>query len=203
MKLILAQSYDEFLAKSSNDKMLWTGVYDKHIFKLLTHFDNGPLLVGSTTAVLLPSLKHREVIILNRKNFDLTSAAIKYPNGILIGGPTIALEALKRQYIKKFVLVTIKKSLVFGISSKELLEEARKYMKSIFSFSEPEAFVTFMSLSFIKNSVLNKGKMELFQKMNYYHFVLNFFLKNYKNLIKLLAKMILQRQQMLLSILFM
>lgn len=94
MKLILAVSADGYLCKGSDDDMSWTGPVDKAIFKLLT-MDGGCLWAGSKTYNILPHLPDRKVHNLRQESYTRILADRKmYVNDWLIGGPTLALEAL-------------------------------------------------------------------------------------------------------------
>lgn len=104
MKLILAVSRDGFLASGPDDNMRWTGPADKYAFRLLTLSDGQPLLAGRTTAASLPLLPGRRVISLSRSGPSLEAAAIRFPEAWLIGGPTVAEEALRLGLVNRVFL---------------------------------------------------------------------------------------------------
>ena len=92
MRLLMAVSADGFLARGPDDDMSWTGQTDKKLFRLLTLVD--PLLLaGATTAKLLPKLPGRTVVPLSRRGLALSD--MQSVDGWLIGGPTVAQEALR------------------------------------------------------------------------------------------------------------
>jgi dihydrofolate reductase len=105
-KLLLAVSADGFLAKGPDDDMRWTGAQDKFLFKLLTTAgDDRTMLVGHKTAAAMPAiLPHRRLVPLSRdlrKGLNLDTAADRWPDAWLIGGPTVALAALQRGLVDR------------------------------------------------------------------------------------------------------
>ncbi|ALH23649.1 putative dihydrofolate reductase [Pseudomonas phage PaMx28] len=95
MKLILAVSRDGFLASGPDDDMRWTGPADKYAFRLLTLSDGEPLLAGKQTARLMPPLPGRDIVHLSRSTLPLDMAGRLMREAWLIGGPTVAMEALR------------------------------------------------------------------------------------------------------------
>lgn len=120
LRLILASSADGVLAMGRDDPMHWTGKDDKTAFRLLTQV-GGVCAAGRTTWKQLPKLKGRRVMCLSRTPgyamssrplltkyeaipIDATCAlehtvtlggfAHAHPGGWLLGGPTVAQEAL-------------------------------------------------------------------------------------------------------------
>lgn len=115
MRLLLAVSADGYLALGPEDDMKWTGPLDKAVFRLLTLSDEDVLLAGSTTFDQMPQLPGRTMLRLSRedrpyskhKRLDLDVAAQCHPDAWLIGGPTIAEEALRRGLIDRaFICVS-------------------------------------------------------------------------------------------------
>lgn len=114
MRLVLAVSADGFLAKDSTDDMKWTGPLDKAVFRLLTLSDNNPLLLaGRVTYDQMPPLPGRRMVKLSRSptvtnendliistNLD-RAAALWQSKAWLIGGPGVAMEALKKGYVTR------------------------------------------------------------------------------------------------------
>lgn len=122
LKLILAVSADDRLAHGPDDDMRWTGKTDKKVFQLLTSV-GAVCGVGSRTWELMPELPGRHVIPLSRRDglalrkrpelrpYDYGSPPVDlqyavehamtlgrfahaHPSGWLLGGPTVAMEAL-------------------------------------------------------------------------------------------------------------
>lgn len=105
MKLLMAVSIDGFVAKGPVDDMSWTGSVDKAIFKLLTMTGDRELYAGYTTCCQLPALKNRKVRPLSRdtmKGYKLQD--IYQYDSWLIGGQTVALEAIDKGYLKEVYL---------------------------------------------------------------------------------------------------
>lgn len=123
LKLILAVSADDYLARGSKDNMSWTGPMDKAAFRLLTSV-GGVCGVGHSSWKHMPkSLPGRTLIPLTSdgrlvSNYDVTlddleagcskvpkwaayvqsetlgRFAYTNPDGWLLGGPRLAYEAL-------------------------------------------------------------------------------------------------------------
>lgn len=113
-KLLLAVSADGYVARGPDDDMRWTGVLDKRIFRLLT-LSSPILLAGAATAKLLPPLPDRTVMPLSRGGIHLGMAAVDYPDAWLIGGPTVALAALKQRLVGVAVICRTEAVLGGGI----------------------------------------------------------------------------------------
>lgn len=122
LKLILAVSADGYFARGPSDDMRWTGATDKKVFKLLTSV-GAVCGVGSSTFRQMPRLKGRRLVPLSRRpdpvpNYrvdeldarpgsavpdwaamvtpmTLGRFAHAYPEAWLLGGPTVAQEALE------------------------------------------------------------------------------------------------------------
>lgn len=125
MKLLMAVSSDGFLASGPSDDMKWTGKDDKSLFRLLTLADRRPLLAGAATARQMPPLKDRLLVsITNRPNapneMTLDYAAWCYPEAWLIGGPTIALAAMKMGLVDTAYLSVTKAVLGSGAPVNEI-----------------------------------------------------------------------------------
>lgn len=111
LKLIMAVSADGYLARGPSDDMAWTGGADKAVFRLLTSV-GADCAAGRRTWEQMPDLPHRRLVPLTRqegrlvhKASDATGArpelsmclgsfAHAHPNGWLLGGPSVAYEAL-------------------------------------------------------------------------------------------------------------
>lgn len=104
MKLILAHSADGYLAREDDpDDMGWTGTYDKRIFRLLTAI-SGKVAAGRRSAKVLPPLPGREVLTLTRSpervgEYNLDHPRLRQEDIWLIGGPTVAAEAIRRRLV--------------------------------------------------------------------------------------------------------
>lgn len=133
MKLLMAVSSDGFLARGPEDDMKWTGRADKAMFRCLTLADPNPLLVGSATARQMPPLKDRKLVTITRTpgvenrealttHLDLEYAAWLYPEAWVIGGPTLALAALKAGLINRAFLMVVDVVLGSGLSVKPIQE---------------------------------------------------------------------------------
>jgi dihydrofolate reductase len=122
LKLLMAVSADGFVARGENDDMRWTGPADKFLFKLLTTASDQVLLAGSTTYDQMPPLPHRKLVRLTRKPCGLTlrQAAHFYGEAWLIGGPTIALEALSLGLVERAYISRVPVSLGAGISFRDI-----------------------------------------------------------------------------------
>lgn len=114
MKLLMAVSSDGFLASGPDDRMQWTGVTDKAIFRLLTLTGGGNVFAGRKTAENMPSLKGRTVHVLSKGGLSLADAA--HSGAWLIGGPTVAAAALEAGYITQAVLCRVPATLYKGVS---------------------------------------------------------------------------------------
>jgi len=111
MKLIMAVSKEGYVTRCLDDDMSWTGPSDKTAFRLLTCV-GGHIACGSRTWDRMPhQLPGRHLVKLS------TSAPIghetptldwfekHHPDGWLIGGQTIALEALKKDLVDQAFIV--------------------------------------------------------------------------------------------------
>lgn len=105
LRLILAVSADGYLSRGPHDDMEWTGSPDKKVFRLLTSV-GGVCAAGSTTWAHMPELPGRRVVPISRclavqhrmghseHAMSLGTFAHRFPNGWLLGGPTVAMDAL-------------------------------------------------------------------------------------------------------------
>lgn len=133
LKLILAVSADNLLATGPDDDMGWTGSTDKKLFRLLTSV-GAVCGVGTRTWVRMPELEGRQVIPLSRRRarvakdlplplvsfqpaavsadlvvqtdeaWSLGQFAHHHPEGWLLGGPTLAMEALSIDLVDQVYL---------------------------------------------------------------------------------------------------
>jgi dihydrofolate reductase len=122
MKLILAVSRDGFLASGPSDDMRWTGPADKYAFRLLTLSDGEPLLAGRRTAEMLPPLPGRDVVRLDRATLSVEQAGRILPHAWLIGGPTVALEALRLGLVRSAFIHRVQHVLGDGVPFAPLRE---------------------------------------------------------------------------------
>lgn len=113
MKILMAHSADGYLCMGPRDDMTWTGPDDKKIFRLLTRSSESPLLAGRTTAEIMPRLP-KQVLAISRPHLTLGKADSLYPDAWLIGGPTIAREAILGGFAKVVFLVQSPQELYDG-----------------------------------------------------------------------------------------
>jgi dihydrofolate reductase len=101
LKLIMVVSADGFVSRGPDDDMRWTGKDDKRVFRMLTQVGTGFLGAGRKTAALMPPLKGRTVVTLSHQlgHTTLGRFAHAYPGAWLIGGQTIALDALEHALV--------------------------------------------------------------------------------------------------------
>lgn len=129
MKVLLAVSADGFVAKHGRDDMSWTGKQDKQLFRLLTNLDDEPLAVGAATLPLMPALKGRRIIGLSRTPnsrgrggyhiedwMTLLELERWFPKAWVIGGQSVALEAVRAGYVDRVVLSRVQTLLDVGIA---------------------------------------------------------------------------------------
>lgn len=133
MRLLLARSSDGFLARGPDDDMRWTGQSDKAAFRLLTLSNgNDVLLAGSRTFDQMPKLPGRQMERLSRKGdagtadswkegTSLEVAAACWPDAWLIGGPTVAAEALRAGLVRRAFIMTAPVALEQGIRADEVM----------------------------------------------------------------------------------
>lgn len=123
MRVLLATSADDLVAKGPDDDMRWTGSADKQIFRLLTSIDTDtPLLAGSTTARMMPNLPGRRVLGISRgSTLTLEKAHELFPQAWLIGGLTVVLAAIDAGMVDKVYLSVVPEFLEEGISAAPLL----------------------------------------------------------------------------------
>ncbi len=111
MKAIFVESQNGYLAKSDSDDMLWTPALDKKIFKLLTYACGGVCVCSKKTYDLLPyqmlNDKNRKFIVATHDGAtSLPQLNTRFPNAVLIGGPTFLTQAYKHNVIDTFIVTT-------------------------------------------------------------------------------------------------
>lgn len=135
MRLILGVSADGYLARGPNDDMRWLGPMDKKVFRVLTGID-GLLVVSKKTAEAMPSeLPGRRLFPVSSSDPnlpDLEEAFLKYGSyAWLIGGPSLALLALKEGYIHETVLCVSDRLAFSGpVLSGAIKDEVTPFLKS-------------------------------------------------------------------------
>lgn len=112
MKAIFVESANGYLAKSDSDNMSWTPKLDKKIFKLLTYTCGGVCVCSKKTYGLLPPQMlndtGRKFIVAERDGANsLINLNKKFPNAVLVGGPTFLTQAYKHNVIDTFIVTTI------------------------------------------------------------------------------------------------
>jgi dihydrofolate reductase len=139
LKLIMSVSHDGFVARGDSDDMAWTGRADKQLFKSLT-LVGGALGVGSKTAAVMPThLPGRTLHVLsNSPLFGMTlgSFAYRYPGAWLLGGQTIAMEALRLQMVDEVHLIRNPVELGAGIR-----DEVTPFLKTPLRWVQAHAVV--------------------------------------------------------------
>lgn len=107
MKLVMAVSKDGWLARKEDDDMSWLGMADKAAFRILTSVDGGHVGVSLRTAGCMPSvLPGRSLYKLSTVSRAQAWGTLSefhgaYPGGCLVGGPRLAMEALRLAYISE------------------------------------------------------------------------------------------------------
>lgn len=122
-KLLLAVSADGFLARGPDDDMKWTTHTDKAVFRLLTLTADWPLLVSRKTAALMPTLPRRRIQLLStqpQQGATLVEMSWAFRDAWLIGGPTVALEAVRANLVSQAVICHSPVNLGEGIPFKPL-----------------------------------------------------------------------------------
>lgn len=119
MRLILARSLDGYLARNPKDDMAWTGQEDKRVFRLLTQV-GGRCYAGQRSWEQMPNLQGRKVFPVSRrseyaqnaprgsveKTVTLGQAFHQDRDAWLLGGPTLAMEALSIDMVDQVFMVT-------------------------------------------------------------------------------------------------
>jgi len=97
MRLVMAVSADDYVARSDRDDMRWTGPADKAVFRILTSVGYAPLAVSWKTSLLMPDLlPGRDLFKISRSGVGdgtLEEYHDAYPDGWLLGGQTLSLAA--------------------------------------------------------------------------------------------------------------
>jgi len=118
MQLILGLSKNNFIAKSENDDMTWLKG-DKNIFRLLSSAGQGINFISKKSSKFMPeSLKGRELMIISRSGnhyWTLEEANKYFKTANLLGGQTLALEAINKNYITDIFLTYAPIELKTGI----------------------------------------------------------------------------------------
>lgn len=123
MQLILGLSQNNFIAKSENDDMKWLKA-DKNVFRLLSATNEGICFISRKSGLLMPkTLPGRKIIKLSTldytKYLTLELAFSYYPNSNLLGGQTLALEAINKNYITDIFLtyapIELKEGIKFNL----------------------------------------------------------------------------------------
>lgn len=98
LKLVMAVTDSGYVTLEKNDRMTWTGPDDKAAFRLLTMTGSRVMGASVQTRNLMPTmLDGRKIVALSTdlsKGQSLHDFARRFPGASLIGGQTIALEAI-------------------------------------------------------------------------------------------------------------
>lgn len=111
MRLAMAVSADGYLARGPEDDMRWLGPWDKAAFRILTGV-GGVLGVSRRSRRLMPeTLQGREVLSLSSGGLGQEDGQFSwgtvsdfgriFPDGWLLGGPTLALHALEARMVRE------------------------------------------------------------------------------------------------------
>lgn len=111
MKAVFVESYNGYMARNDKDDMKWTPSLDKKIFKLLTFALGGVCVCSEKTYKLLPPKilnDGRKFVVAGRTQFNSLSALNKkYPDAVLVGGPTFLRAAYRLGVIDTFIVTTV------------------------------------------------------------------------------------------------
>lgn len=111
MKAIFVESQNGYLAKGPEDDMSWTPSLDKKLFRLLSCAFGGIYVCSRATYMLLPQKMKED----NRRRFIIAERAginslyylnKRFPNAVLLGGPTFLKAAYKMKVIDTFIVTT-------------------------------------------------------------------------------------------------
>lgn len=115
----MAHSSDGFVARGPEDDMSWTGSADKALFRLLTRAGSQVCGVGSNTYKLMPKLPGRKLTQISRGPDGISLEDLwRIPNSWLLGGQTLALEALDLGCIETAFMVEVPLKLKKGIKDR-------------------------------------------------------------------------------------
>lgn len=134
MKLLMAVSRNGYVAKGPVDDMTWTGPDDKAVFKLLT--STGDILAASAQTVeQMPStLEGRgQLYALSRdprKGVQLEDLAPMAPNAWLLGGPTIAMYALRNGFVDRVFLSIVPAQIDVDQHPGAIEDQVRPYLEA-------------------------------------------------------------------------
>ncbi len=116
MKAIFVESQNGYLARGAMDDMMWTPQLDKKLFRLLSFAFGGVYVCSRHTYSLLPYAmrndKNRKFIIADRDGQNsLYKLNMRYPNGVLVGGPRFLSAAYDIGAIDTFIITTVNKNI--------------------------------------------------------------------------------------------
>lgn len=111
MRLVMAVSFDGYVARNDSDDMSWLGPTDKRVFRILTGV-GGLCAVGKKTYEHMPAaLNGRTLVRLSREDFSLHQLNTIHHAVWLLGGQTVALQAFKFGMIREVHLCRSRRSL--------------------------------------------------------------------------------------------
>jgi len=94
MKFMCAVSPEGYMAQGPEDDMVWTPQIDKQIFQIVSALDGGICLVSKQTLSNMPRfLTGRTLIPISSNGLTLEQAYEKFPNALLVSGPTLLKDA--------------------------------------------------------------------------------------------------------------
>ena len=124
MNFICAISADGYMAKGAEDNMAWAGKIDKQIFQLISSLNGGICLAPEQTFLNMPKLMTgRTIIPISRTGLTLETAAKKFPNGLIIGGPTLLNVASQLDLIDDLIVNVVENVIINKLSKDQEYSE--------------------------------------------------------------------------------
>lgn len=123
LKLVMAISGHGYTSLKEDDRMTWTGADDKAAFRLLTMTGSRVCGVSEKTGRLMPKhLENRRLVRLSSKGTTLYQFWRDNPGATLLGGQTIALEAIGADMLDEVHLCRVETGQLPGAGAqKELI----------------------------------------------------------------------------------
>ncbi len=131
LRLVMAMSGDGFVARGPGDDMSWTAPEDKRLFSLVTRTRGALCVVSDRTRRQMPTtLPGRRLVTIRRSpdtfgspdDMTLESAAETTDGAWLLGGQTLALEAIRRDLVWE-AAVFVSRGVTLGAGQRGVLIE--------------------------------------------------------------------------------